>query len=277
MCNIVDKIKIDPELKDLLPPLTMGELNNLSNSIREHGFLSTLGRIVVWSPPDDPQSYYIVDGHNRYETCTKSRIPLTEDDFMILPCKTKDEVKIFMLKSIQQARRNTTPIQRIMIAETMRPYVEAQAKEYQRTLSRDPHRPHLSKLTEAEKTEVIHMNTRDELSRLAGTGSTTYGMAVKVLNSGNEELRSQLINGELTINGAYTKLKELTEPKQSKKKKSKPKPDAFKSMEKAIDACTSAMEQTKPEQLDDCINKLESVAEKLVTLINIMKEKKENE
>ena len=60
------KLKIDPELRDLLPPLTDEEYKQLKKNIVENGFDKNFP-IMVWHD-------FIVDGHNRYEICEKHEI-----------------------------------------------------------------------------------------------------------------------------------------------------------------------------------------------------------
>lgn len=59
------KLKVDSELKDLIPPLTDVELSMLETSLKEDGLREPL---VVWGDT-------IVDGHNRYSLCLKNKIP----------------------------------------------------------------------------------------------------------------------------------------------------------------------------------------------------------
>lgn len=60
------ELKIDPELRDLLPPLTDDEYKRLEKNIVENGFDKNFP-IMEWHG-------YIVDGHNRYSVCQKKQI-----------------------------------------------------------------------------------------------------------------------------------------------------------------------------------------------------------
>ena len=60
------ELKIDPELKDLLPPLTNEEYKQLEKNIKENGFDRNFP-IMEWHG-------YIADGHNRYSICKKHNI-----------------------------------------------------------------------------------------------------------------------------------------------------------------------------------------------------------
>lgn len=113
------ELKIDPELRDLLPPLADDEYKQLEKNIVGNGFDRNFP-IMEWHG-------FIVDGHNRYSICRKHNIDYT---IGTLAYKTKEEVMRWML-DIQLGRRNLTPIQRISVAEKHRALFEAQAKEKQ--------------------------------------------------------------------------------------------------------------------------------------------------
>ena len=128
-----------------------------------------------------------------------------------LAYKTKEEVMEWML-DIQLGRRNLTPIQKIAITEKYRPIYEKQAKENQRLsgieygnggtkvggnlpqpLSRD--------------SRERNPKTSEKLASIANVSEKTYRMGAKILNSGNEKLKQEVLSGEKSINAGY---KELT-------------------------------------------------------------------
>lgn len=60
------QIKIDPELKALIPPLSDDELRQLEANLVEHG--GARDPLVIW--PRESHAV-LLDGHNRYEICTR--------------------------------------------------------------------------------------------------------------------------------------------------------------------------------------------------------------
>ena len=62
---MIGVLKIDPEFKALIPPLTPDERAGLEASILTEGCRDAL---IVWGD-------ILIDGHNRYEICTKHNIP----------------------------------------------------------------------------------------------------------------------------------------------------------------------------------------------------------
>nr|DAI69445.1 MAG TPA: putative CHROMOSOME PARTITIONING PROTEIN PARB [Caudoviricetes sp.] len=201
------ELKIDPELRDLLPPLTSEEYKQLEKNIVENGFDRNFP-IMEWQG-------FIVDGHNRYDICKKHNI---EPIIGTLAYKTKEEVMEWML-DIQLGRRNLTPIQKIAITEKYRPIYEKQAKEKQSDAGKNYGNGTEKlppKLGEAKKSKENETNTK--LSKLAGVGKETYRMGAKILNSDNEKLKQEVLSGEKSINAGY---KELTGKKENKKEEIK--------------------------------------------------------
>lgn len=197
------ELKIDPELRDLLPPLTSEEYKQLEKNIVENGFDRNFP-IMEWQG-------FIVDGHNRYDICKKHNI---EPIIGTLAYKTKEEVMEWML-DIQLGRRNLTPIQKIAITEKYRPIYEKQAKENQLSGLKNQNN---NVLVNLPKRQVNPINTSEKLASIANVSEKTYRMGAKILNSDNEKLKQEVLSGEKSINAGY---KELTGKKENKKEETR--------------------------------------------------------
>ena len=203
------ELKIDPELRDLLPPLTDEEYKQLETNIVENGFDKNFP-IIEWNG-------FVVDGHNRYKICKDNNIT----DYVVgtLAYKTKEEVMEWML-DVQLGRRNLSPIQRIAITEKYRPIYEKQAKENQSKAGKEYGNGGI-KLTE-NLPQALDENVKKErnpttdkrLSDMAGVSEKTYRMGAKILNSDNEDLKQRVLSGETAISTGY---KELIGKKENKK------------------------------------------------------------
>ena len=90
---------IDSELRAIMPPLAQEEFEALEKSILAEGCRDA---IVVWK-----EKGIIVDGHNRYDICTKNGVPyrVFEKSFT-----DRDEVILWIIDN-QLGRRNLTPEQ----------------------------------------------------------------------------------------------------------------------------------------------------------------------
>jgi hypothetical protein len=90
-------IIIDPEFRDLIPPLSPEEFDQLEKSVVGQGILSPL---LVWK-----EENILIDGHNRHKICTefKKQFPIKELSF-----DDREQVKRFIILN-QLGRRNVTP------------------------------------------------------------------------------------------------------------------------------------------------------------------------
>ena len=93
----MDKLKIDPEFKSLIPPLSSSERDQLEKNILREGCRDPL---VIWGKT-------VIDGHNRYAICTANRV-----DFKTVPVEfdDRDAARNWIVCN-QLGRRNLTPEQ----------------------------------------------------------------------------------------------------------------------------------------------------------------------
>ena len=205
------ELKIDPELRDLLPPLTNEEYKQLEKNIIENGFDKNFP-IMEWHG-------FIVDGHNRYSICKKHGI-----DYVVgtLAYETKEEVMEWML-DIQLGRRNLSPIQRIAVAEKYRPIYERLARENLRLAEGGDRRSkeyiknqgveNLPQVDFSKKER--NPTTSEKLSDIAGVSEKTYRMGAKVLNSDNEDIKQRVLSGETSISAGYKELQNESKKTQT--------------------------------------------------------------
>jgi DNA-binding transcriptional regulator/RsmH inhibitor MraZ len=69
-----NKLRIDPEFKSLIPPLATEEYAGLEESILAEGCRDAL---ILWDG-------ILIDGHNRYEICTRHNIPFETTEMFLL-------------------------------------------------------------------------------------------------------------------------------------------------------------------------------------------------
>ena len=174
------KLSINPEFRDLIPPLEFEEYKELESSIKKDGCLDA---IKVWNNT-------IIDGHNRYRICTDNHIDF---DIMEMDFNNESDVKIWIIKN-QFGRRNINAATRAMLALELEPLIRERARENQ------GHRTDLlSNSTKSEKP----INTRQEIAKIAGVSDTTIYEAKKVKESDNEEVKRQMVAGKISIHKAY--------------------------------------------------------------------------
>jgi hypothetical protein len=89
--------QIDPEFKNLIPPLSSEEKLQLEANLKEFGCLDPL---IVWQGQD-----ILLDGHNRYEICAREQIPY---NIVFLKIANR-EAALSWIANHQLGRRNITP------------------------------------------------------------------------------------------------------------------------------------------------------------------------
>lgn len=183
-------LTVDPEFRDLIPPLNEEELKLLEESLVADGCESPL---IVWNG-------VIIDGHNRYAICRKHNIPfpIQEKNF-----DTREEVMLWMLRN-QLGRRNLNSYQRSELALRTEPLLREAAKKNQATSTGGQEPRLLETSRKAEK----RIHTDKELASLAGVSDNTIRKARRIVRDADDAVKRELRQGKLTVNKAYTDLVE---------------------------------------------------------------------
>ena len=170
-------IRIDEEFKALIPPLTPEEYAGLETSILSEGCRDAL---VLWGD-------ILIDGHNRYEICTRHGVPYKT---IVYKFDDRDAVKEWIILN-QFARRNINSYQRSVLALELRPILGARSKQGKRN---DLY-PTLDKSDD--------LDTLKELAAIANVGRSTIAKVVRIEAEADEETKDKLRRGETTINKEY--------------------------------------------------------------------------
>jgi hypothetical protein len=194
-----NELTINPELRDLLPPLSAEEFAGLETEILRDGCNDEL---TLWGN-------VLVDGHHRYEICTKHGLPFKtkQKEFANL-----DEAKLWAWQH-QGNRRNLTAFQRIEIALKLKPGIAEKAKQNQ--VRKSSH----SVCQTSDKQNSI--DTKKEVAALAGVSHDSVAKAEYVLEHADEETKEKLRRNEkgTSINKEFNRLKadaKLNESAESK-------------------------------------------------------------
>lgn len=180
-------IFINKELRDLIPPLSEEEYQQLEENIVAEGIRDPL---VVWRQPDGRDM--LIDGHNRWSISAHHagiRFETVNKDFADM-----DEAKLWIIRN-QFGRRNLTGFERAELALKMKPLIANKAKENQGTR------------TDISQKSVKSHDTQKELASIAGVSHDTIHKVEAIKNSGDKELIRQVRDGETTINKAYQVIK----------------------------------------------------------------------
>ena len=106
------KLKVDPDFKNLIPPLSEEEFEQLEQNILSEKCCREA--ILIWRG-------YIVDGHNRHAICIKNKIKFKVSKLHFV---SKEEVVIWIAEH-QLGRRNLSDAVRIEIASRMAELLKA--------------------------------------------------------------------------------------------------------------------------------------------------------
>ena len=196
---------INPELKDLLPPLSPRQFAKLESEIRKDGCTSPL---IVWGN-------VIVDGHHRHTICTKHGIPFQKVEKTF---ESMDDAKLWMWQN-QNSRRNLSRFQRAETALKMKEIVASQAKE------RQGNRNDLKKRNIPQNSAECK-DTRQILAEFAEVSHDTLDRVEFLLKHADVETLNRLRwdKKETSINKEFTRIKaEVDAQKPKKEKKSRTK------------------------------------------------------
>lgn len=205
--TIIQVLKIDPEFRYLIPPLSDDEYQRLEDSLIKNGYQDWREPIITWNGT-------IIDGHNRYAICDEYGIKFKQ---MEMQFESREAAKIYIIEN-QFKRRNLKPYDRSVLALQLEPLYAAEAK---RRLS--PGTNQYTKRSSQNSDETsddseeggksYHLRTDEQLAKLAGTSRDTI-RKVKVIETeaakGNQtaiDAREAVKSGEKSINKAYSEIR----------------------------------------------------------------------
>jgi len=187
-------IKINDNFKSLIPPLSDSEYAELEASILAEGCREAL---IIWNG-------WIVDGHHRYEICTKHNIPFRtqEKEF-----ESEEAAEIWIIGN-QLARRNLPKFVLIQLALKRKDILLEQGLEKKRVAGKEARDIQLGVLLRNNKTPEEPHDTRQII---AGEIKVSPGYIAKaeqiIKNNPSEELLNSLRTGDVSINEAYVQIK----------------------------------------------------------------------
>lgn len=176
-------IQIDSEFQALIPPLSADERTQLEANILADGCRDPL---VVWETSDGQN--ILIDGHNRYEICT--RLGSTyEVEWMQFD--ERSDVIEWIIKN-QFGRRNLSDYQRGVLALRMKPIMEERAKAQQ---IRKP-----EEVVSQKSDEQKPIRTDEAVSELANVSRDTIRKIERIEEVAQPEVKALASAGEVSIN-----------------------------------------------------------------------------
>ena len=179
---------VDSEFKNLIPPLSSEERQGLESSLLKEGCRDAL---VLWGD-------ILIDGHNRYEICTKHNIPYktVQREF------GSREAVIEWIILNQFGRRNLPAHERARLALRLKPVIAEKAKQNLVT--------HTETGYQGLQNSVKAVNTQSELAKVAGVSHDTIAKVERIEEEAPEPVVTASRQGQISVNAAYqvTKLEQ---------------------------------------------------------------------
>lgn len=194
-------LTVNDDFKELGWALRTDEYDGLEKSIRSEGCRDA---IVHWKG-------VIVDGHNRYEICTRHDIPFStiERDF-----ESVAHAKLWILEN-HGARRNLSPAQRDLCAIGMLEQLKVIGKQNQVLAGQFYGENH----SKQEGFPILEnplepINSAKEAAAEFQTTTASMYKTKKVMENAPEEIKQALLSGEMSRNEAYKKTKAIEKKAQ---------------------------------------------------------------
>lgn len=194
-------LKVNPDYRALVPRPTEEEYKALEASILEKG--EATEPIIV------NKKGVILDGHTRYEICTKHGLFYRTDEREF---ESELDEKIYIIES-NILRRHLSTIQKAELGMILKPLYSEKSRQKQlaqlKNVGDNIVPPDLE-----EREKEWERETDARVAKKVGLGKTIFQNAQKILQEAPEELKQEVRSGEKSVSKAYNELKK-EERKQS--------------------------------------------------------------
>ena len=191
-----EDIIVDADFAALIPPLSSEERQQLEENIVEHG--GARDPLVVWASKG---TLTLLDGHNRYEICTRLGLPFDIEEMRFADRSHAEE---WIIRN-QFGRRNIAAYVRTQLALRLKETIANRAHKNQQGGRGGVLLP--------EKSPEAKIDTREEVAKTAGVSSNTVSKVEKINRAEkagkvDAETVAKLRTGEVSINRVVRDLKE---------------------------------------------------------------------
>ena len=178
-------LKIDPDFRNLLPPLDAETYTDLEKDIVSNGVIDP---IVTWNG-------YIVDGHNRYDICKSHR--MNEISTKSINKENKSEVMRWIVDH-QFARRSLLRSEKMRTLMKVEEQVALEAKDRQRQAGQEHGRGQAEKVTanlpQANDTKR-NDTTAGQMAKKIGVSEKTYRDMKTIVTKGTNDQIERMDKG----------------------------------------------------------------------------------
>ena len=186
-------ISIEPEFRDMIPPLSADEYAQLEQNLLRDGCRDPLS---MWHE-------VLLDEHNRYEICSRHGIAF--QTVHIEGLETLEDALLWVVRN-QLGRRNLTDFVRAELALKSKEALAAIAlANYEASLAKPGQQVGADDAQARPNSDApMKIRTDEEVAKLAGVGRDTIRKVEKIQHAAVPAVVAAARNGEVSINAAAT-------------------------------------------------------------------------
>jgi 16S rRNA G966 N2-methylase RsmD len=170
---------VNPRFKELIPPLSPEERQQLEDNVARDGCRDP---VVRWKQT-------LIDGHNRYEICTRRKIPFQTQE---IDFSDEDAACIWIIRN-QFGRRNLTTFARAELALKLEPLLKPKAEANQKAGGEKAGRGRPAEQGSAILPKPIAtIDVRKETAKAAGVSPRTITTVKYIQANADEETKQKL-------------------------------------------------------------------------------------
>jgi ParB-like chromosome segregation protein Spo0J len=187
------ELKVNPKYKALMPELLYDEYEKLKESISKNGYWEEYPIIVN-------DNYEILDGHSRWEACQELGVQPT---IKVKHFESKEEEMRFVIET-NLNRRHLNAFQKAELALKLLEIEKAKAEK--RKLAQ------LKQFKDKTTVPALEEGTGEAIEIVAGKlkmSPYTIRKTKEILEKGKEKLIEKCRRGEISVNEAYKRVREI--------------------------------------------------------------------
>ena len=199
------ELKINPRFEKFSPKKKQDEINELRKSLKEKGYIGS--PILTWHG-------FIVDGHNRYKMCKELGITIdlekNVEEIDLGDFAEEIDAMDWMLTH-QLSSKNLSVGEKLAMTDEFKKEVALENKKKKSKAIVESNKTRNSNTLQLECNELQKERsetwTDNQTAKKAGVGVGTVARYNRVMNSDDEELKTKVKTGEVTVNKAYEEVR----------------------------------------------------------------------
>lgn len=202
------ELKINPRFEKFSPKKKLDEINELRKSLKEKGYIGS--PILTWHG-------FIVDGHNRYKMCNELGIIIDLEkhvEEIDLGDNAEEIDAMDWMLTHQLSSKNLSVGEKLAMTEEFKKEVALENEKKRlkgnklgAKITNNKNIDTVALQLECERNERKSSWTDNQTAKKAGVGIGTVARYNRVMNSDDEELKTKVKTGEVTVNKAYEEVR----------------------------------------------------------------------